>query len=92
MGKFKGLAKGVGFGIDFLEGDPDNVYRTKHYIVAQHISLAYDEAAGAVSVSEDYYYERNTARDDDFDYLLMDMRVAEGRRVPTQSYVRTYVR
>ena len=81
----------IGIGIDFLQHDPDNVYRTKKYIVAQHISLAYDENAGAVSVSEDFYYERNTARDNDFEYLVEDEKYPNGRRVPTQSYVRTYV-
>lgn len=78
-------------GIDFLSTNPDNVYMTKHFIVAQHLSLAYDASVGAVSVSEDYYYERNTARDDDFRYLLMDCHRHLGKRVPSQTYTRTYI-
>ena len=81
----------VDLGIDFLEDDPDNVYRTKNYIVAQHISLAYDNSVGAVSVSEDFYFKRNTARDDDYEYMVEKGHYPNGRRVPTQSHVRTYV-
>ena len=82
----------IGLKVDFLDKEPDNVYRTKKYIVAQHVSLAYDEAMGAVSVSEDFFYERNPQRDSDFDFIVEDQRYPNGRRVPTQSHVRTYVR
>ena len=78
--------------IDFLAHDPDNVYRTKDFIVAQHISLAYDEAIGAVSVSDDVFYKRTASRDMNFDFIQMGEQILEGRRVPTQSYIRRYVR
>ena len=78
--------------IDFLSHEPDNVYRTKDFIVAQHISLAYDEAVGAVSVSDDVYYKRTASRDMNFDFIQMGEMILEGRRIPTQSYIRRYVR
>lgn len=90
--KYITACEALGIKIDFLKNVPDNVYRTKQYIVAQHVSLAYDEAMGAVSVSEDFYYLRTKDRDENFAFIMEDQRYPDGRRVPTQSHVRTYVR
>ena len=71
--------------------DAVNVYRTKHYIVKQNISMGYNERDGKTVISHDTFYKRTPARDQQYDMIFADRRFRNGKRLPSTAYTRRYV-
>lgn len=75
---------------EFLRG-ADNVYRTKHFIVKQTLAIQKSDGEDNLLISYDTYYRRTTKRDLAYNMAFIDKSNAEGRRLPSSTYVRTYV-
>jgi len=75
---------------DFLK-DADNVYRTKEFIVKQSISIHTDESNCEIVMSTDTYYKRTLFRDFQYELYFSKRKRINGRRLPTNSYTRTYI-
>ncbi len=71
--------------------DATNVYRTRHYIVKQIISVRYDERSYNMLVSTDTFYRRTRALDEEYEYFLDFMQNIDGKRIPTAMSNRRYV-
>ncbi len=77
------------FGSDVMEGISEhngNVYRTKKYIVRQHIKIQTDTKGIKYLYSVDSYYRRTKGRDMLFEkFFLMN-----GKRIKTAMFTRKY--
>ena len=71
--------------------DADNVYRTKHFIVKQVISINESDEENNQVISVDTYYRRNPKRDLAYNYLFQDKVNINGKRLPSTMYTRTYI-
>ena len=82
----------------FFERIPDfckdavSVYRTKQYIVKQDISLERDDNGDIIVLSVDVFYERNFLRDKQYERIFAKRKFINGKRVPSTSYSRRYVK
>lgn len=68
----------------------DNIYRTKHYIVKQFLTLDNESLEGSHIISADTFYKRTRKRDKQFDILFRDAHNKNGRRLPSTMYSRKY--
>ena len=75
---------------DFLE-NADNVYRTKHYIVAQILTLDNENVDCTRIISDDIFYKRTKKRDKQFDILFDDTIHKNGKRLTSTLCSRKYV-
>ena len=71
--------------------DADNVYRTKHFIVKQVISIHESDEENNQVISVDTYSRRNPKRDLAYNYLFQDKVNINGKRLPSTMYTRTYI-
>ena len=74
---------------DYLQ-DADNVYRTKHYIVSQKIKISMNKDGDTFSISIDNYYPRTRSRDIDYEYIFRNRKHINGKRLRSNTYLRTY--
>lgn len=76
---------------DFCKGAV-NVYRTKKYIVKQDISVEETDNGDTIVLSNDVYYERNKCIDKQYEQVFADRTYINGKRLPSTSYTRRYVK
>lgn len=76
--------------VDFM-ANQDNVYRTKHYIVSQKISIVKNKYGDCYSVSNDRFYVRNEKRDYLYETIFLGKTNINGRRLPTLVSTRNYI-
>ena len=72
--------------------DATNVYRTEKYIVKQEISIEFNEKDEPITFSSDVFYERTTVRDKLYELHFAQRRFIDGKRLPSMSYTRRYVK
>ena len=72
--------------IDFLK-DATNVYRTREFIISQHISFCTEGLGIARILSEDTFYVRTKQRDNQYEKLFGN----NGKRIHSPMFVRTYI-
>lgn len=77
--------------IDFCE-DAMNVYRTKKYIVKQNISVETTESGESIVFSNDVFYARNKHLDKQYESIFAERTYIDGKRLPSTSYARRYVK
>lgn len=75
---------------DFLK-NATNVYRTRCYIVKQHIMYKDDVRLGTYLFSCDTYYRCTEKRDQEYEEAFADRISINGKRIPAMVYVRKYV-
>ena len=76
---------------DFCK-DAVNVYRTKRHIVKQDVSVERTENGETIIFSNDVFYERTKRRDKEFEIIFAGRKHINGKRLPSTSYVRRYVK
>ena len=76
--------------IDLLNAD--NVYRTRHFIVTQRITLQTNAKENNVIISYDKYYKRTLRRDIAYNITFRCKENLEGKRLPSTLYLRTYIK
>ena len=69
----------------------DNVYRTKHYIVKQKISVSVGKGEENVMISTDTYYLRNGQRDEQYELWFSERERIDGKRIVTALHTRRYI-
>ena len=69
----------------------ENVYRTKDFIVKQNIYVLINIEENNAVLSVDTYYRRTLLRDRKYLMLYKDRKHIDGKRLPSNTYVRTYV-
>lgn len=74
----------------YLE-EATNVYRTKHYIVEQVLSVHDNEVECAELCSHDTFYRRTKKRDARYEELFRDRKRIDGKRLPSTMSSRRYV-
>lgn len=74
---------------DFLK-DATNVYRTPQFIVKQRLGVLYSNTDYNVLYSRDTFYRRTAQRDAEYEIAFAGRKDMEGRRLKTNTYVRTY--
>ena len=67
-----------------------NVYRTKHYIVIQELTINKDSDLSLMVLSEDAYYQRTKARDKKYNKFYGNRKYIDGKRVHATVYKRRY--
>lgn len=72
--------------------DAVNVYRTKKYIVKQDILVEGTENGETLIFSNDVFYERTKSRDKEFEAIFAERQYINGKRLPSTSYTRRYVK
>ena len=72
--------------------EPCNVYRTKHYIVKQVLSIQIDTCENNVIVSRDTFYERTKERDLEYECTFANRKNVNGKRLPSNMSVRVYLK
>lgn len=70
----------------------DNAYRTKEYIVTQHIEIEEDDDEGTHLCSYDTYYPRTSARDKAYEKQFGMRMNVDGRRIRATKCARTYAK
>ena len=75
---------------DFIE-NADNLYRTKHYIIKQVLTLDNESLEGTHIISADTFYKRTKKRDKQFDVLFSDTNHKNGKRLHCTMCSRKYV-
>ena len=70
----------------------DNAYRTKKYMVLQHIEIEDDEDEGTHLCSYDTYYPRTPARDKVYEEEYGMRLHLDGRRIRATKCARTYAK
>lgn len=77
--------------LEFVQG-ADNFYRTKRYIVKQHISICVSQDAISMLMSEDTYYLRTDKRDKEYETLCgFRGKKIDGKRIRSATYTRRYI-
>lgn len=76
---------------DFIVECPDNIYRTKNYIVTQDLQYKDNIVFDNVLLSHDTYYKRTKKRDSEYEILFVDKEHINGKRIPSTSYTRKYI-
>ena len=69
----------------------ENVYRTRDYIVKQELYLIVDAEHNNAVLSVDTYYRRTLERDSKYQLLYKERRHINGKRLPSNTYIRTYI-
>ena len=80
------------FDIEELCDETINVYRTKNYIVKQSFYLEFDDAGDMLTFSKDVFFARTNLRDLKYDIAFAEREVLDGRRIPTMSSSRRYIK
>lgn len=75
---------------DFLV-NANNVYRTRHYIIKQTISVSTDNYGNTNIYSDDVYYLRNKNLDKRFNECFADRILLNGKRLHTTTHTKRYV-
>ena len=76
---------------DFCESAV-NVYRTKKYIVKQDMSVEDIGNGERLILSNDVFYERTKSRDRQYEHIFADRKHIDGKRLPSTSYTRRYIK
>ena len=76
---------------DFCE-EAVNVYRTKKYIVKQDISVEMTDSGDTIIFSIDVFYERSKIRDKQYEHIFAERKNMNGKRLPSTSYTRRYIK
>ena len=69
----------------------ENVYRTRDYIVKQELYLIVNVEQNTAVLSVDTYYRRTLLRDSKYLLLYKDRKHIDGKRLPSNTYIRTYI-
>ncbi|MBS5850345.1 MAG: hypothetical protein L6V85_04220 [Clostridiales bacterium] len=69
----------------------ENVYRTRDYIVKQELYLIANAEQNNAVLSVDTYYRRTLLRDSKYQLLYKDRKHIDGKRLPSNTYIRTYI-
>ena len=69
----------------------ENVYRTRDYIVKQELYLIVNAEQNNAVLSVDTYYRRTLLRDSKYQLLYKDRKHIDGKRLPSNTYIRTYI-
>lgn len=69
----------------------ENVYRTKHYIVKQVLYAVISLEENNAVMSVDTYYKRTIVRDCHYLLKYGERKRIDGKRLPSNTYVRTYI-
>ena len=69
----------------------ENVYRTRNYIVKQELYLIVNAEQNNAVLSVDTYYRRTLLRDSKYLLLYKDRKHIDGKRLPSNTYIRTYI-
>ena len=69
----------------------ENVYRTSDYIVKQELYLIVNAEQNNAVLSVDTYYRRTLLRDSKYLLLYKDRKHIDGKRLPSNTYIRTYI-
>ena len=69
----------------------ENVYRTRDYIVKQELYLIVNAEQNNAVLSVDTYYRRTLMRDSKYQLLYKDRKHINGKRLPSNTYIRTYI-
>lgn len=69
----------------------ENVYRTRDYIVKQELYLIVNVEHNNAVLSVDTYYRRTLLRDSKYQLLYKDRKHIDGKRLPSNTYIRTYI-
>lgn len=69
----------------------ENVYRTRDYIVKQELYLIVDAEQNNAVLSVDTYYRRTLVRDSKYQLLYKDRKHINGKRLPSNTYIRMYI-
>lgn len=69
----------------------ENVYRTRNYIVKQELYLIVNAEQNNAVLSVDTYYRRTLLRDSKYQLLYKDRKHIDGKRLPSNTYIRTYI-
>lgn len=69
----------------------ENVYRTRDYIVKQELYLIVNVEQNNAVLSVDTYYRRTLLRDSKYQLLYKDRKHIDGKRLPSNTYIRTYI-
>lgn len=69
----------------------ENVYRTRDYIVKQELYLIVNSEQNNAVLSVDTYYRRTLLRDSKYQLLYKDRKHIDGKRLPSNTYIRTYI-
>lgn len=76
---------------DFMVACPDNVYRTKDFIVTQELQFKENNVYCNVLLSHDTYYRRTKKRDAEYELAFECKDHIDGKRIPSTSYTRKYI-
>ena len=69
----------------------ENVYRTRDYILKQELYLIVNAEQNNAVLSVDTYYRRTLLRDSKYLLLYKDRKHIDGKRLPSNTYIRTYI-
>lgn len=69
----------------------ENVYRTRNYIVKQELYLIVNAEQNNAVLSVDTYYRRTLLRDSKYQLLYKDRKHIDGKKLPSNTYIRTYI-
>ena len=69
-----------------------NVYRTNKYIVKQSFCLECNDAGEVLAFSKDVFYARNKLRDFQYERAFANREFINGKRIPTMSFSRRYIK
>lgn len=69
----------------------ENVYRTRDYIVKQELYLIANAEQNNAVLIVDTYYRRTLLRDSKYQLLYKDRKHIDGKRLPSNTYIRTYI-
>ena len=69
----------------------ENGYRTRDYIVKQELYLIVNAEQNNAVLSVDTYYRRTVLRDSKYLLLYKDRKHIDGKRLPSNTYIRTYI-
>ena len=69
-----------------------NIYRTKHFIVKQELSIQISDVKDNLLFSRDTFYFRTKKRDKEFECLRKNKDNINGKRIPSSAQVRKYVK
>lgn len=69
----------------------ENVYRTRDYIVKQELYLIVNAEQNNAVLSVDTYYRRTLLRDSKYLLLYKDRKHINGKRLPSNTYIRMYI-
>ena len=69
----------------------ENVYRTRDYIIKQELYLIANAEQNNAVLIVDTYYRRTLLRDSKYQLLYKDRKHIDGKRLPSNTYIRTYI-